>query len=96
MATLHPSQLSCVWRLNCTNENVVPAVTDSSLPINNAFNTTIMPVNFRVKLLIMMIFNTFAIMCWTFMVGNSSKIVGCRRDETVAGDKNDNVLKGDV
>ena len=36
IATLHPSQLSCVWRLNCTNENVVPAVTDSSIPINNA------------------------------------------------------------
>lgn len=26
-ATLRPGTLSCIWRLNCTNDNVVPAVT---------------------------------------------------------------------
>lgn len=69
IATLHPSTLSCVWRLNCTNENVVPAVTDTAIPINNAFNTTVMPVDFRVKLVVIMIVNALATALWTYIVG---------------------------
>lgn len=39
-ATLHPSEFSCIFRLNCTNENVVRSVTFSEpYPINNNFNT---------------------------------------------------------
>jgi len=70
MATLHPSTLSCVWRLNCTNDHVVPAVTDTAIPINNAFNTTIMPVAFRVKLIVIMVANACATALWTYFVGS--------------------------
>lgn len=40
VATLHPSSFSCIFRLNCTNGNVVRSVTNSEpQPINNTFNT---------------------------------------------------------
>jgi cation-transporting ATPase 13A3/4/5 len=70
IATLHPSTLSCVWRLNCTNDHVVPAVTDTAIPINNAFNTTVMPVAFRVKLVVIMIVNACATALWTYFIGS--------------------------
>lgn len=70
LATLWPSKLSCLWRLNCTNENVVPAVTDTSIPINNVFNTTVMPLSFRVELIVLMLFNTAAIMSWEYFFVN--------------------------
>lgn len=95
IATLHPSQLSCVWRLNCTNENVVPAVTDSSIPINNAFNPSL-PVSFRVKLLIMMIFNTFTTMIWTYLVGNGGKIFRSKKSSNFQRGKKDTVFERDV
>lgn len=48
---LVPSKLSCLWRVNCSSENVVRGVTRSEPnPILNAFNTTVMPVEFRWKL----------------------------------------------
>jgi predicted P-type ATPase len=72
VATLEPSKLSCVWRLNCTNDNVVRAVTDVAIPINNAFNTTIMPLSFRVKLVVLMIFNTIATSSWEFFIVNGT------------------------
>jgi magnesium-transporting ATPase (P-type) len=39
-ATLHASSFSCIFRLNCTNEDVVRSVTIAEpQPINNAFNS---------------------------------------------------------
>jgi cation-transporting ATPase 13A3/4/5 len=69
VATLYPSKLSCLWRLNCTNETVVRAVTDVAIPINNAFNTTVMPHDFRVQLVVIMIFNTIVTSGWAYFVG---------------------------
>jgi len=70
LATLWPSNLSCLWRLNCTNENIVPSITDSRMPINNVFNTTVMPVLFRIDLVMLMIINAMATMSWEFFIVN--------------------------
>jgi cation-transporting ATPase 13A3/4/5 len=45
--TLVPGELSCVFRVNCENENVVKGVTLEPVPIQNDFNTTLMPEEFR-------------------------------------------------
>lgn len=69
--TMVPGKLSCVWRVNCVNENVVRGVTAHvPFPIQNPFNTTIMPNDFRVKILALMIVNTVAIMAFDFFVVN--------------------------
>jgi hypothetical protein len=49
--TLVPGEISCVWRVNCVNENTCRGVvTYDALPIQNPFNTTVMPEQFRWKL----------------------------------------------
>lgn len=42
------------------------------MPINNAFNTTIMPMDFRIKLIVIVIFNTLAIVLWEYFAVNGS------------------------
>jgi len=69
---IHPGKLSCLWRVNCTNENIVRGVTSGStpVPINNNFNTTVMPLYFRWILVGIIIGNTVAIMSWEYFVVN--------------------------
>ena len=78
-ATLVPGKLSCFWRVNCSNENVVNSVTTRELvPIQNPFNTTIMPEDFRVKILFIMIANTIAIMAYEYYVVNGLRLKWAR------------------
>lgn len=67
--TMVPSKLSCFFRVNCENKDVVHGIGDL-LPIQNAFNTTVMPYDFRVKILVIMITNTIAIMAFEYFVVN--------------------------
>jgi len=69
--TLVPGQLSCFWRVNCVNEDVVRGVVDPEpFPINNPFNTTVMPVEFRWKLLWIMIGNGLAVAFYDYFIIN--------------------------
>jgi hypothetical protein len=68
---LVPGKLSCVWRVNCVNENTSrPITSDEPFPIQNPFNTTIMPYNFRVQILLLVIFNAIAIAGYEYLVVN--------------------------
>eukprot|EP00457_Paulinella_chromatophora_P000588 gb/GEZN01000588.1/.p1 GENE.gb/GEZN01000588.1/~~gb/GEZN01000588.1/.p1 ORF type:complete len:1220 (+),score=191.62 gb/GEZN01000588.1/:86-3661(+) len=67
--TMVPSHLSCLFRINCDNENVVPFVTTmGKVPIQNHWNTTVIPVSFRWTLVFIMIANTVVIMAWEKVV----------------------------
>lgn len=69
--TLVPSKLSCIWRVNCENENVVRGVTaHEKFPIQNPFNTTVMPVDFRWKLIALMVSNAVALSMYEYFVVN--------------------------
>eukprot|EP00300_Choanocystis_sp_HF-7_P043350 c992_g1_i1.p1 GENE.c992_g1_i1~~c992_g1_i1.p1 ORF type:complete len:848 (+),score=182.19 c992_g1_i1:382-2925(+) len=69
--TLVPSKLSCLVRVNCEAENVVPgAVSRDLLPIQNPFNTTVMPLAFRIKLIFVMVANAIAVMSWERLIIN--------------------------
>lgn len=69
--TLVPGNLSCLWRLNCENENVVNGVTTrEKMSIQNPFNTTVMPESFRAKLVVIMVANLICIVCYEIFVVN--------------------------
>ncbi|CAB9500019.1 Probable cation-transporting ATPase 13A4 [Seminavis robusta] len=69
--TLVPSRLSCLWRVNCSNEDAVRGILEPEpQPIMNPFNTTVMPVEFRYELLAIMIANGVAIAGFDFFVIN--------------------------
>jgi cation-transporting ATPase 13A3/4/5 len=45
---LVPGKMSCFWRVNCDNDHVlVSVVKGEKVPIQNPFNTTVMPVEYR-------------------------------------------------
>jgi len=69
---IHPGNMSCLWRVNCTNDHIQRGVTTGPNPvqINNNFNTTVMPLYFRWILVGIIIGNTVAIMSWEFFVIN--------------------------
>ena len=69
--TLIPGKLSCLFRVNCDNDDVLYSVANgATLPIQNDFNTTVMPTSFRWILLILMALNTAVIICWDYFVVN--------------------------
>lgn len=69
--TLVPGKLSCFFRVNCNNEDVVRSVTSFQLiPVQNPFNTTVMPQDFRNKLIAIMVCNTVAVVAWDYFVVN--------------------------
>jgi magnesium-transporting ATPase (P-type) len=68
---LFPSTLSCFFRVNCENDNVIRGATSSDLvPIQNPWNHTLMPLNFRQYLLVIVIMNGVAICAWEYFVVN--------------------------
>jgi len=86
--TLVPGELSCFWRVNCDNENVVNSVTTrEKVPIQNPFNTTIMPEHFRVKILFIIIANTIAIMSYEYFVVNGLRLKWARQKRAGATQK---------
>jgi cation-transporting ATPase 13A3/4/5 len=71
LVTLVPSGLSCLFRVNCSNNDVLPQVTTSGfLPIQNGFATTLMPMHFRIILVGLMVANLAAVCCWEYYVVN--------------------------
>jgi magnesium-transporting ATPase (P-type) len=62
---LTESKLSCLFRVNCEEENIVleSFLSLDTAPINNPWNSTVMPVDFRIKLLIIILVNT---LCTSF------------------------------
>jgi len=69
IVTLVPSELSCLFRVNCSNEDVVTSVTSiDPQPINNPYNTTLMPADFRWVLILMMLLNLSANVCWDYFI----------------------------
>eukprot|EP00457_Paulinella_chromatophora_P000918 gb/GEZN01000920.1/.p1 GENE.gb/GEZN01000920.1/~~gb/GEZN01000920.1/.p1 ORF type:complete len:1052 (+),score=142.19 gb/GEZN01000920.1/:316-3156(+) len=69
VVVLYPSRASCLFRVNCDNQNVVMRITSSDLvPIQNTFNTTIMPETFRWGLVAIIACNTAVVMCWERLV----------------------------
>jgi hypothetical protein len=66
-----PSSLSCLWRINCDNDHVVRSVTTGEpFPIQNPFNTTVMPIDYRRGLVGIVVANTVAICSWDYFVVN--------------------------
>eukprot|EP00808_Paulinella_micropora_P030745 g7208.t1 len=66
--TLVPSRMSCLFRVNCDNDKVVPMVTLPHVPIQNAWHTTVMPLAFRVQLVVLILVNTVLVMLWERLV----------------------------
>lgn len=70
-ATLSASEFSCIWRVNCDNDHVVRSVTSTEPePINNNFNTTLMPTHFRWVLVALMVVNLVLNCAWDYFVVN--------------------------
>eukprot|EP00300_Choanocystis_sp_HF-7_P042241 c9001_g1_i1.p1 GENE.c9001_g1_i1~~c9001_g1_i1.p1 ORF type:complete len:351 (+),score=82.34 c9001_g1_i1:2-1054(+) len=65
------SEMSCLVRVNCEAPNIVRQATKNELlPIQNPFNTTVMPHSFRKKLVAVVVCNTIAVMAWERLVVN--------------------------
>jgi magnesium-transporting ATPase (P-type) len=79
--TLVPGKLSCVFRVNCENEDVVYSIANGDfVPIQNPFHSTVMPVNYRIIMVILMVTNTAAIVGWEYFVVNGvRKMLGKKR-----------------
>lgn len=74
VVTLVPSKLSCIFRVNCDNEDVVYSIVNGDfVPIQNPFNSTVMPMKFRIILIIVMVTNTAAIVGWDYFVVNGTR-----------------------
>ena len=69
-SALNVGKLSCIWRVNCINENVVSSIDFYKKSIQNVFNTTVMPDSFRRGLVLIMTTNAIAIVGWDFFVVN--------------------------
>lgn len=93
--TLVPGKLSCFWRVNCDNENVVIGVTDEVLPIQNPFNTTVMPVPFRWGLIFLMTANLACLMCYEYFVVNGIRLkMAAKKREEAAASKQKTLAEG--
>jgi cation-transporting ATPase 13A3/4/5 len=75
-ATLSASNLSCIWRLNCDNDHAVRFVTGTEPEaIYNPWNTTVMPMEFRWILFVLMVVNLILVCAWDYFVVNNATFV---------------------
>ena len=65
---LEPGKTSCLFRANCVNENVVHPVIGSEQPLNNPYNTTLLPVEFRWLIIFLVSLNAILNICWDYFV----------------------------
>jgi len=66
---LVPSKLSCFFRINCQDPNLLRSATNEDInPIQNPWNTSVMPEAFRGMLVILIVWNTVSIMAWERVV----------------------------
>lgn len=69
--TLYPGSLSCLWRINCDNEHILRGVLNAKpAPIGSVYNSTIMPMEFRLKLLAIMLTNGLCVVLYEYFVVN--------------------------
>lgn len=72
--TLFPGNLSCLFRVNCENEDVIYSIASGKhVPIQNAFNTTLMPIPYRFILVFLITLNTILNMSWDYFVVNGTR-----------------------
>ena len=68
-AALVPGHISCFWRINCDDEHAVFGVMSlDPTHINNPYHTTVMPLDFRWKLVALMVANTVVIMGYEYLL----------------------------
>ena len=67
---LVPGQASCFFRVNCSNEDVVRGIVVDLLPIQNPFNTTVMPESFQNGMVGIMVGNLVAITIYEYFIVN--------------------------
>jgi hypothetical protein len=71
---LVPSKLSCFFRVNCVNENVVRQVTsgggDELVPLQTPYSSTVLPVKFRWVIASIMLANLISNMVWEYFFVN--------------------------
>ena len=66
--------------MNCVNKDVVGGVTSRDpIPIQNPFNTTVMPSDFRVKLFFIIVGNTIAVMAQDYFIVDGVRLATRRR-----------------
>jgi hypothetical protein len=69
LVTMVPSGLSCLFRVNCDNDDVVPSIlTQGFQPMANPFATTVMPLGFRFQLAGIMLGNMLTVCCWAVLL----------------------------
>jgi magnesium-transporting ATPase (P-type) len=92
--TLVPGSISCFYRINCDNDHIVRGVLNSEpIPIGNPYNTTIMPMEFRLKLLGVMMANALFIIAYEYFVVNG--LWQRRYEATLAKSSIKNVYSGE-
>lgn len=68
---LYPSTLSCFFRVNCENKNALRGATsDVAMPLQNPWGHTLLPLEFRHILLVIVIMNGVATSAWEYFVVN--------------------------
>jgi len=90
--TLVPGELSCFFRINCLNENVFDGIF-GALPIQNDFNTTIMPEAFRRTICYIMAANSIVVILWEYIVVNGvrRRFGAKKRGEAMTGDEDKDI-----
>jgi len=80
MAVLHlyvllvPGYVSCLFRVNCDNENVLRSIAQWELvPLQNHWNTTVMPTGYRYTLFVIIACNTACVVLWDYLVVNGTR-----------------------
>ena len=69
--TLVPGKLSCLWHVSCKNKDVMQGVMAfEKVPIQNPFNTTVMPQEYDNKLIALMVCNMVTVVAWDYFIVN--------------------------
>jgi cation-transporting ATPase 13A3/4/5 len=90
--TFVPSKLSCLFRVNCNNDNVIRSVsTWEAFPIQNDWNTTEMPVSYRITLFCYMLVNTLVVLAYEYYGVNG---IRRRRGKRRREGKSQSLVKG--
>jgi magnesium-transporting ATPase (P-type) len=78
--TLVPGRFSCFFRVNCENDDVLYSISAAEcVPIQNPFNTTLMPFDYRIKLIVLITLNAILNMMWDYFVINGTRQRSMRR-----------------
>jgi cation-transporting ATPase 13A3/4/5 len=96
--TLVPGKMSCFFRVNCENEDAIRGVTTFEVrPIQNPWNTTVMPQDYRNKLIAIMVCDTVAVVAWDYFVVNGirQKLAAKKRAAKEMGDASAELVLND-